>query len=78
MRTIRAVYENGVFRPTTPVDLPSGTKVDLILIEPHDDPVAILKARFPNSFGGLSREDGEEMMRIIDEECERIDPDSWK
>ncbi len=27
MRTIHAVYENGVFRPTTPVDLPEGTEV---------------------------------------------------
>jgi len=47
MRLIQAIYENGVFRPITPVDLPSGTHVDLILIEPEDDPVAILKARFP-------------------------------
>jgi predicted DNA-binding antitoxin AbrB/MazE fold protein len=27
MRTIHAIYENGVFRPTTPVDLPEGTEV---------------------------------------------------
>jgi predicted DNA-binding antitoxin AbrB/MazE fold protein len=27
VRTIHAVYENGVFRPTSPVDLPEGTEV---------------------------------------------------
>ena len=27
MRTIPAIDENGVFRPTTPVDLPEGTEV---------------------------------------------------
>lgn len=27
MKTIHAVYENGVFRPTEPVDLPEGSEV---------------------------------------------------
>jgi predicted DNA-binding antitoxin AbrB/MazE fold protein len=27
MESIRAIYENGVFRPTTPVKLPEGTEV---------------------------------------------------
>lgn len=27
MKTIHAIYENGVFRPTEPVDLPEGCKV---------------------------------------------------
>ena len=78
MITIPAVYENGVFGPNAPVNLPSGAKVELIMAEPQDDPVAILKARFPNSFGGLSDEDAEEMRKAIEEECERIDPDAWK
>ncbi len=29
MRTIHAIYENGVFRPTTPVDLPEGSEVHI-------------------------------------------------
>jgi predicted DNA-binding antitoxin AbrB/MazE fold protein len=29
MATIHAIYENGVFRPTEPVDLPQQTKVQL-------------------------------------------------
>ena len=29
MNTIPAVYEHGVFRPTVPVNLPEGTKVNI-------------------------------------------------
>ena len=29
MKTIHAVYENGVFRPTTPVDLAEGSEVTI-------------------------------------------------
>lgn len=29
MATIAAVYENGIFRPTQPVDLPEGTPVEV-------------------------------------------------
>ncbi|WP_165234363.1 antitoxin family protein [Aquisphaera insulae] len=36
MKTIHAVYENGVFRPTEPVDLPEGSAV---LVEPTTDGV---------------------------------------
>lgn len=34
MSTIHAIYENGVFRPTTPVELPEGSEVT---IEPIGD-----------------------------------------
>jgi predicted DNA-binding antitoxin AbrB/MazE fold protein len=30
MKTIHAIYENGVFRPTTPVELPEGTEVSIV------------------------------------------------
>lgn len=78
MIMIPAIYQDGVFKPDTPVDLPSGSKVDLMVSGPQDDPVAILKARFPDSFGGFPREQGEEIIKAIDGEFERIDPDAWK
>lgn len=28
-------------------------------------------------FGLFSKEDADEMMRVIEEDCERIDPDGW-
>lgn len=35
MKTIQAIYENGTFRPITPVDLPEGSRVT-IQPEGHD------------------------------------------
>jgi predicted DNA-binding antitoxin AbrB/MazE fold protein len=35
MATITAIYENGVFRPTEPVDLPEGTPVEVVLELPR-------------------------------------------
>jgi predicted DNA-binding antitoxin AbrB/MazE fold protein len=37
MATIRAIYENGVFRPLEPVDLPEGTKVALEILRVEGD-----------------------------------------
>lgn len=31
MNAIPAIYENGVFRPMTPIDLPENTRVDVML-----------------------------------------------
>jgi predicted DNA-binding antitoxin AbrB/MazE fold protein len=31
MTTIHAIYENGVFRPTAPIDLPENTSVEILL-----------------------------------------------
>jgi predicted DNA-binding antitoxin AbrB/MazE fold protein len=44
MKTIYAIYENGVFRPTAAVDLPEGTTVRLVpepLVEPEPTPVQL-------------------------------------
>jgi predicted DNA-binding antitoxin AbrB/MazE fold protein len=38
--TIRAIYENGVFRPTGPVDLPESARVEFepkVLVQEPDD-----------------------------------------
>ncbi len=37
-KTIRAVYEHGVFRPTEPVSLPDGTEVDILTPDPQTAP----------------------------------------
>lgn len=78
MKTIHATYENGVLTLEERLDLPSGAKVELLLREPDDELVESLRARFPKSYGWLSREEGEAMMKAIDEEFGRIDPDAWK
>lgn len=82
MRTIHAVYENGVFRPKEPVSLASGSEVELVVSESAvgkpDDPVAILRARYPDSFGIMPAEDADEMQQIIDEEFGQVNPDDWR
>jgi predicted DNA-binding antitoxin AbrB/MazE fold protein len=36
MKTIHAVFENGIFRPTEPVDLPEGIEVTVQLLDSTD------------------------------------------
>ena len=33
MKTITAIYEQGVLRPTQPVELPEGTEVQVVIIK---------------------------------------------
>ena len=73
-----AKVENGIIRLPPGLNLPDGAEVQLTLPDSPDDPAAILQARFPNSFGGLSPQDADQMMNAIREECEGIDPDGWR
>ena len=78
MNTISAIYDNGVFKPMRPVDLPQGTHVEVVLPANGGDPVAILQLRFPGSFGTMSEEDADELQRIVDEEFGQVNPDDWR
>lgn len=53
--TIRAIYENGVFRPTEPVNLPENTAVDITVPEAdaqersnQEEIFAILRKSYPS------------------------------
>jgi predicted DNA-binding antitoxin AbrB/MazE fold protein len=74
MKTIEATYEDGVFKPRTPIDLHAGVQVRVILPDTRD-PSEIMAERFPRSWGAICDEDAAEMIRVIEEDCERIDPD---
>ena len=78
MSTISAIYDHGVFKPVLPVDLPDGTHVEVVLPADGEDPVAILQLRFPGSFGTMSKEDADELQRIVDEEFGQVNPDDWR
>ena len=45
MKTIRAIYEKGVFRPTEPVDLPEGTAVVIDAIQAEPETVRAARQR---------------------------------
>jgi len=82
MKTISAIYENGVFRPEGPVDLAPGARVDVTFPETPTTSgrtytVEELRELFPKSAGVLSQQDHDEMMKAIDEEFGKIEPHEW-
>jgi predicted DNA-binding antitoxin AbrB/MazE fold protein len=75
MRTINAIYENGVFKPAEAIALAAGTTVHVLLPESIEEKMERLRTRYPNSFGVLTPEAADELTRIVDEDRGRIEPD---
>jgi predicted DNA-binding antitoxin AbrB/MazE fold protein len=73
-KTIHAVYEHGVFRPLEPVeDIIENAEVEVTVSVKKETPHPILK------FAGiLSKDDADMMMKMVEDEFERINPDEWK
>jgi predicted DNA-binding antitoxin AbrB/MazE fold protein len=71
--TLRAVFENGVFRPLKrPKGVAERREVTLtVTVEDGSSSLA--------DFGGrISADDAQEMREIIEREFERVDPGEWK
>jgi predicted DNA-binding antitoxin AbrB/MazE fold protein len=49
MSTIQAVYEDGVFKPKEPVNLPDGCEVTVEVIPPNDNPALEREIRWLTS-----------------------------
>lgn len=79
MRTIPAIYENGVFRPQTSVDLVAGAQVD-VLVPDEDDCLTSeeMKRLYPNSWGVLSPDEAERIRVAIEGTRREIDSDAWR
>ena len=80
---IAAIYENGVFRPETPVELPPGTPVVVNVVSiseelSDDEIVARMKARFPEITGCMSDEQAQELRAIIEDAYGQVNPDDWR
>lgn len=72
-KTIEAIYEDGVFRPINPVKgLRKHQKVAISLEKP-------LKKRHPleGLCGILPDKDAAEMLKIVDDEFEKVDINEW-
>jgi len=76
--TIVATYKDGAFVPESPVSLPEGARVQVIM--PGEEAnsralanLAALEARFPGSIGTFTHEEAEEMRLAIEDACERVD-----
>ena len=78
MSTIPAIYENGVFRPVEPVELPQVTHAGVLLPTESIDAGEALIRRFPGTLGTLSEEDADELQRIVEEEFGQMNPDDWR
>ncbi len=70
---LEAIFEDGVFRPLGRLSgIPDRTRVR-ITVEPAEFP----KSPLADCFGALPKKNADEMMRIVEEEFERIDPREW-
>lgn len=72
-KTFDAVYVGGSLRPVEPVEgLQENDRVVVTISSP--------KRPHPLDgwVGGLSEQEAEEMMRIIEDEFEKVDPNEWK
>jgi len=74
--TITATYKNGAFVPESPVSLPEGARVQVIM--PEEEALAKARERFRSVIGAIPREDLEQMEADIEEAFEKCDPDEWK
>jgi predicted DNA-binding antitoxin AbrB/MazE fold protein len=62
---VDAVYENGVFRPLSPLDLPSGERVRVeIDVKPQVDVNAIV-SQFREVYAGLTPDEIAELEAVI-------------
>lgn len=72
--TIEAVYKKGALHPLKPL---KGVKADArvrLTVEPISTATAHPLERFA---GILSAEEANEMLRLVEEEFERIEPNAW-
>jgi predicted DNA-binding antitoxin AbrB/MazE fold protein len=71
--TIEAVYKHGALHPLKPLKgLKENARVR-VTVEPSSTAPHSLE-RFA---GSLSAEEAEEMLRLVDEEFEQVEPDAW-
>ncbi len=72
--TIEAIFENGVLRPLTPLrGIAEHDRVNVTLSFPSASTVALAELS-----GTLPDEDSVEMLRIVKQEFEQVDPNDWK
>lgn len=72
-KTIEAIYKDGVLRPLSPIKgLKKHQKVAITIEKP-------LKKKHPlkGLCGILPDDDAEEMLRIVEEEFEKVDINEW-
>ena len=78
VKRLHAVYEHGILRPLEPIDgIEENAEVELTLsIDLSIEKKGIHPIlRFA---GILKEEEADQMMKAVDDEFERVNPDEWK
>lgn len=74
VKTIHAIYEHGILRPLEPIeDMMENSKVEITVSSEREVLHPLLR------FAGILNEDeANEMMKVVEEEFERVNPNEWK
>ena len=72
-QTIEAIYENGVLRPVQPLQGIEEKSRIQVTLQVSSSPGATMDF----SFGIMPNEDAEAILRVVEEECERVDLRDW-
>lgn len=73
-KTIQAVFEHGILRPLEPIEgIRENTEVEITIAFKQKELSPVLR------FAGiLSEEEANGMLKAVEEEFERVNPDEWK
>jgi len=73
-KTIHAIYEHGILRPLEPIEgIMENSEVEVTVSVEKEASHPILR------FAGiLNDEEADEMMKVVEEEFERVNMDEWK
>jgi predicted DNA-binding antitoxin AbrB/MazE fold protein len=72
-QTLEAIYENGALRLLTqPEGLAEHSKVKITIEAEEPQPSSLLQF-----VGILTNEEATDLLRVIEEEFERVDPNEW-
>lgn len=72
-KSVPAKFVNGVFHPDQPVDWIEENRRVTVIVDVPDRPTP-----FEGWVGGLSDQDAKDMLRLVEDEFERVNPDDWK
>ncbi len=71
-KIIHAIYENGVLKPLEPLEeIAENSEVELSVQYPP------IPKSITDVFGILPKEDADEILKIVEEEFERVDLNEW-
>jgi hypothetical protein len=76
-RTFHGKYDGKAIIPDGPVDLPADQELIVHVMMPKREEPGTPGASLLPLSGTISDEDAQEMLRVIEEGCGRVDPGEW-